>query len=129
SASAQAPKPVEMRRERGPRPLWRLLLGSGLIAAGAGMVGLSAYAFANDGQCVIAPMPPVQICPTIYSGIPAGAPPVTCGALSIAAGIVTIALPGKFRMVPVTVSDKNAPGPKAAGAGLSSSEQPSPEQP
>ena len=97
-------KVIVMREERAPRPLWRWLVGSGLLAGGVGMLIPGAYNLAVDGKCVGEPTPPSLTCPTIYSGVTAGAPLVTMGLLSIAAGVITIALPGKIVYRPITTS-------------------------
>lgn len=94
---------IVMREERAPRPLWRIVLGSTIIAGGLGALIPGAYHLAQNGQCVEAPMPPALNCPTIYSGVQTGAPLVTVGLVGIAGGIALIAAPGKLVYRPVTM--------------------------
>jgi hypothetical protein len=92
---------IVMKEDRAPRPLWRMLLGGGLVAGGASMLIPGAYNLGVDGKCVDEPMAPALNCPTLYAGVTTGAPLVAVGLLTIAAGVVTIALPGKFIYRPV----------------------------
>lgn len=101
-ANPKQSKVVVMREERAPRPLWRIVLGSTLLAGGLGMVIPGAYHLALNGRCVDDPVPPALNCPTIYAGVSTGAPLLTAGVLSLAAGVITIALPGKLTYRPVT---------------------------
>lgn len=103
-------KVIMLREERAPRPLWRLLLGSALLGGGVGMLIPGVYNLAVDGKCVEEPVPPALACPTIYAGATSGAPLLTVGALSIVAGIVTVALPGKLTYRPVS-APQESPSP------------------
>jgi hypothetical protein len=116
---------IVMREERAPRPLWRILLGSGLLAGGMGMLVPGAYDLAVDGKCVSAPTPPALTCPTIYSGVPTGAPLVAVGALSIAGGILTLALPGRVFYRPITTISPS-PAPPSSPPPPSSGDAPEP---
>lgn len=108
-ANPKGPKVIVMKEEQGPRPVWRLLLGSALLVGGVGMLVPGAYNLAVNGRCVDDPVPPVQTCPTIYSGVAAGAPLTALGIVSIASGIVTIAIPGKRVYRPVPAAPEQSP--------------------
>lgn len=71
------------------RPLWRLALGGGLVAAGAGMLIGGSAAWAVNGQCAT-PDPP---CERIYKTEPGGAASVILGTAALASGVVLLALP------------------------------------
>lgn len=103
-ANPKQSRVIVMREERAPRPWWRLGVGSALLLGGLGMAIPGAYNLAVSGKCVADPMPPALTCPTIYSGTATGVPLFTVGALAIAAGIVTIALPGKIVYRPITTA-------------------------
>ena len=71
------------------RPLWRLALGGGLAAAGAGLIIGGGVAWSVHGQCAT-PDPP---CERIYKTEPGGAAAVTLGTAAVIGGVVLLALP------------------------------------
>jgi hypothetical protein len=73
----------------GKRPLWRLALGGGLVAAGGGLILGGASAWSLHGQCAT-PDPP---CERIYKTEPGGAAAVTLGSVALIGGVVLLALP------------------------------------
>ena len=95
------------------------------LAGGMGMLVPGAYDLAVDGKCVSAPTPPALTCPTIYSGVPTGAPLVAVGALSIAGGILTLALPGRVFYRPITTISPS-PAPPSSPPPPSSGDAPEP---
>lgn len=128
-ANPKQSRVIVMREERGPRPLWRLLLGSGLLAGSMGMLAPGTYNLALEGKCVDDPVPPALACPTIYSGIPTGAPLVALGVLSLAGGIITIALPGKIVYRPITTPSLSSPPPLLPSLTLPQAEPPPQREP
>ena len=108
-AHPKQPSIIVMKEERAPRPLWRMLLGGGLLAGGVGMLIPGAYNLGVDGKCVDDPVAPALNCPTLYAGKTTGAPLLAVGLFTIAAGVVTIALPGKFIYRPVSVQGAEPP--------------------
>lgn len=116
-ANPKQSRVIVMREERAPRPAWRLVVGSALLAGGLGMAVPGVYNLAVSGKCVDDPVPPALTCPTIYSGVATGAPLLTVGLLAIAGGIITIALPGKIVYRPITTSTLPQLTPAMAPAG------------
>lgn len=88
------PTPVMRRlRYRLPRPAWRLAVGSLLMGAGLGGVGIGISGLMIADLCQdLSPM--VKPCPYYDTRLPAGAI-VGAGAAVAVAGILTIAIPGK----------------------------------
>ena len=84
---------VETARER--RPLWRIGLGAGLLAASAVLLGFGGRALYVDGRCIDAPSGGQTQCDTVVNSTGIGVGLVAAGAIVAAGGIVTIAIPGR----------------------------------
>lgn len=94
------PMVIREREERGPRPLWRVLTGSGLIALGVTGLGIGMAGLALNGQCVSEPAPGVT-CREVYTTIPSGVGFSVAGGLLAVGGAVLVALPGPRKIVRV----------------------------
>ena len=97
------PKKLTVIHERevsGPRPLWRILTGSGLMALGLVSVGFGAVGLGLDGRCVDS-VPAGEVCSQIYATVPMGAGLTVGGGLALAAGVALVAWPGPKAVVQV----------------------------
>lgn len=102
--AAPPPKPVSEVKQptlvwkRGPRPLWRILVGSAGIGAAALLLGFGASALYYDGQCSV-PIPEGGICRQIFQTRSIGIGLTAAAALVGGAGIGMLAWPGPLRQV------------------------------
>lgn len=97
------PKKLTVIHERevsGPRPLWRILTGSGLMALGLVSVGFGAVGLGLDGRCVDS-VPAGEVCSQVYATVPMGAGLTVGGSLALAAGVALVAWPGPKAVVQV----------------------------
>ena len=90
----KGPTVIREREVSGPRPLWRILTGTGLIALGAAGLGFGLTSLAFHNTCVQAPVPPGAECDRKYVTLPLGIGLSVPGALLLAGGVVLVALPG-----------------------------------
>lgn len=98
------PKQIRYRTEVLPRPTWRLALGGSLVGIGLLGIGFGASALSVDGEPAVgAPCSDgTTTCKLLFDTAGIGGGLVTVGLLSLAGGIVTMALPGAKRQVQVT---------------------------
>ena len=94
------PLVIREREERGPRPLWRILTGSGLMALGVAGIGIGATGLAWNGQCTEA-TDPMRACREVYSTLPTGIGFTVSGSLLAIGGAILVALPGPRSIVRV----------------------------
>lgn len=101
---------VETTRER--RPVWRIGLGAGLLAASAVLLGFGGRALYVDGRCADAPSGDQTKCNTVADTQGSGVGLVVTGTLLAIGGVVTIALPGrKYQLQrPATPTQGTQPG-------------------
>ena len=85
----QSPAPESPTQPPPSRPLWRLAVGGGLSALGAGLIIAGGAAWSLHGQCAT-PDPP---CEFIYKTEPGGAAAVAIGSAALVGGIVLLAWP------------------------------------
>lgn len=100
----EPPPPVLVRQtvlRRTPRPLFRIILGAGLMAGGLVMSGFGVGAAAVNGTCTGSSINSGGECRDLYAtgGLAGGLIPT--GLLLIAGGAVLVALPGPLRPVEV----------------------------
>lgn len=95
---------IREREVSGPRPLWRILSGVGLMALGATGLGFGIGGLAFNGTCVQSPVPPALECDRKYATVPMGVGLAAAGGLVMAAGVVLVALPGPKTVVRTTPS-------------------------
>lgn len=105
--------PPVLPSARPARPLWRLVVGGGLAAAGAGLLVGGAYAWSIDGLCAT-PDPP---CERIYKTTAGGISAVALGSAALIGGIVLLALPARR---PASPSAQLRPQQRALAPGLAS---------
>ena len=79
---------------RGPRPAWRIGLGIGALAVGAGLAVLGGSALSVSGRCIEAEMPPVLACSRLYDTTAIGGVLVGTGAALAVTGGLLLAWPG-----------------------------------
>ncbi len=98
------PKPIVYRTEVMPRPKWRLALGGSLVGVGLVGIGFGASALRVDGTPASgAPCPDgTKTCNLVFDTARIGGGLVSFGVLSVASGIVMMALPGPKRQVQVS---------------------------
>ena len=93
---------IREREGSGPRPLWRILSGVGLMALGATGLGFGIGGLAIDGRCVDQ-APAGSACMRIYSALPMGVGLTVAGGLMTAAGVALVAWPGPKAVLQVDV--------------------------
>lgn len=125
------PKPVVVEKPVKPpavRPLWRVITGGLLTAAGVGMLGFGISALSVNGQCLQEPMAPAIKCFDRYTTGTVGGALTGVGAAAIVGGVLMIAIPSpsKASSAPSKSTSKQAGlgntslfGPGAARWGLS----------
>ncbi len=98
------PKPIVYRTEVMPRPTWRLALGGSLVGLGLLGIGFGGSALVVDGSPATgAPCPDgTTTCRLVFDTARIGGGLVTFGVLSVAGGMVMMALPGSKRQVQVS---------------------------
>jgi hypothetical protein len=97
------PKKATVIRERevnSPRPLWRILTGTSLMALGALSLGFGVVGLGFDGNCVDS-VPAGTACRERYASAAMGAGLSVAGGTALAAGIVLVAWPGPKSVVQV----------------------------
>jgi len=101
---------VETATER--RPLWRIGLGAGLLAASSVLLGFGGRALYLNGGCVDSPSGGQLECNTVLDTQGLGTGLVVAGVLVAVGGAVTIAIPGRRHQVerPVTPGQETQPG-------------------
>ncbi len=99
---APAPLPPRLVKRRMPRPIWRIVAGSVLLAGGALSLGFGIGAAAVNGSCIKSALAPGGECRDLYSTAGLAGGLITAGLALGAGGAVLIALPGEQRMVPAT---------------------------
>lgn len=77
------------------RPLWRIGLGAGLLAASTVLLGFGGRALYLNGACIDTPMGVQTKCSSILDTQVLGTSLVIAGSLFAVGGVVTIALPGR----------------------------------
>lgn len=82
------------KKERGPRPRWRLALGAVAAGAGLGLIGGGAYALSMDGRCIDEPVLPQQVCNQVYASSGIGLGLSISGAALLIGGAALLILPG-----------------------------------
>lgn len=100
SASLQLallPRVPVYRRERGPRPRWRLITGAAVSALGLGILSYGLSGIAIDGGC--AEQGPTGVCRQIFGSKSTGIAFSAIGGVVTLAGVLLIALPGGNRNV------------------------------
>ena len=101
---------VETTTER--RPLWRIGLGAGLVAASSVLLGFGGRALYLNGGCVDSPSGGQLECNTVLDTEGLGTGLVVAGVLVAIGGAVTIAIPGRRHQVerPATPGQETQPG-------------------
>lgn len=97
TAPPPPPPPATVSR-RGPRPLWRIVVGSIGLGAAALMLGFGASALYYDGQCSV-PFPQGGVCRQFYQTQRIGINLTVAAALVGGASAGLIAWPGPRRQV------------------------------
>ena len=109
------PKPVVAEKPVKPasaRPLWRIITGSVLTAAGVGMLGFGISALSVNGQCLMEPTPPAVKCFDRYTTGTVGGALTGVGAAAIVGGVLMIAIPGSTKSPAKSATQKAALGSK-----------------
>jgi hypothetical protein len=107
TANSSLPKPIGEPR-RASRPKWRIAVGVTILAVGVGLLGVGAAALSVNGRCQTpgtmgqctlnmdaGSQPTLPRTVEVYDTTALGASLLAVGGLLTAAGVVTIALPGK----------------------------------
>lgn len=79
------------------RPLWRIVTGSLLAAAGVGVLGFGLSALSVNGQCVAQPIAPATQCLDRFSTGTVGGALTGVGAAALVGGILMIAIPNSSK--------------------------------
>jgi hypothetical protein len=79
------------------RPLWRIVTGSLLAAAGVGVLGFGLSALSVNGQCVAQPIAPATQCLDRFSTGTVGGALTGVGAAALVGGILMIASPNSSK--------------------------------
>lgn len=90
-------RPMVLRRT--PRPIWRIVLGSGLIAGGLLTFGFGVAAAAVNGSCTGTSLNPGGECREVYATAGLAGGLIPAGLLLSAGGAALIAIPGPMRLV------------------------------
>lgn len=85
-------KTIFIKEVQTPRPKWRWFLGSALTVGGLAVLSLGTFSLAHDGRCA---SDELSRCESIYDTKSVGIPLLLTGGLTLAAGVVTLAWPGK----------------------------------
>jgi hypothetical protein len=111
------------------RPLWRIITGSVLAAAGVGLLGFGISALSVNGSCVAEPIAPATRCLDRFSTGTVGGALTGVGAAALVGGVLLIAIPNSGKSAESTGKAKQARlggstilGPGSLGWGLSASE-------
>lgn len=102
------PKKPSVIREReisSPRPLWRILTGTGLVTLGAVGLGMGIAGLALNGTCADS-VPMGTVCDRVYATMPSGVGLTVTGGLVAAAGAVLLAWPGRRAVVQVDMASR-----------------------
>ena len=106
------PQLIYVESTHAPRPLWRIGLGAGLMAASTLFLGFGGRALALNGGCVDAVTGPQVKCTTVLDTGALGTGLVVAGAVFAIGGAVTIAIPGRHQEVqrPASPTPDSQPG-------------------
>lgn len=103
SQAEPSPPPLSLVRpmvlRRTARPIWRIVLGSGLIAGGLLTFGFGVAAAAVNGSCAGTSINPGGECREVYATAGLAGGLIPAGLLLGAGGAALIAIPGPMRLV------------------------------
>lgn len=86
--------PLEPLVPRQPRPIWRMVVGAGLVATGAVLIGFGGRALGVNNSCIDEPMPPKMQCDARFDTLGVGGALAATGAVLSVAGLTLIVVPG-----------------------------------
>ena len=109
--------------ERYPRPLWRIVTGSVLLAGGITTLGFGAWGLSLNGACVDSPEPPMLKCKQVFNTVKIGSGLVVAGGLVTIGSILMIALPER-KLPPKLMYEGSAPASKKQAPKLLSANSP-----
>lgn len=105
------PPPVVVEKPVAPpvaRPIWRIVTGSVLAAAGVGLLSFGISGLAVNGQCLAEPIAPATKCLDRYSTGTVGGALTGVGAAVLVGGVLMIAIPNTSKPAPAKTAAKQA---------------------